>query len=85
MRAGVRSLWVFGSAVRGGWREGSSDIDFLVELSPHASRAEQFFGLYRALSELFDERIDLVSIDGVKNPYFLAELVDTRVPLYVAA
>ena len=32
--SGVRRLWVFGSAARGEWREGTSDIDFLVELDP---------------------------------------------------
>lgn len=83
--AGVRSLWLFGSGARGEWLAETSDIDFLVQLSPSGSRAEQFFKLYRSLAELFDERIDLVSVDGVKNSHFLAELAATRVPLYVAA
>jgi hypothetical protein len=54
-------------------------------LSPGRSPAIQFFHLYRTLAELFDERIDLVSIGGVRNSFFEAELDRTRIPLYVAA
>ena len=84
-RARVRHLWVFGSAVRGEWHEGSSDIDFLVELDPERPLPEQFLGLYRELKSIFGREIDLVSIGGVKNPYFLEELEQTRVPVYAAA
>lgn len=82
---GVRRLWVFGSAARGEWCEESSDIDFLVELDPDRPLPSQFLGLYRALRGIFGERIDLVSIGGVKNPHFRAELEETRVPVYAAA
>ncbi|MEI6256193.1 MAG: nucleotidyltransferase domain-containing protein [Planctomycetota bacterium] len=85
LEAGVKSLWLFGSSARGDWVAETSDIDFLVQLSSTTSKAEQFFKLYRSLAELFHERIDLVSIDGVRNRHFQAELAETRVPLYVAA
>ena len=39
----------------------------------------------RTLAELFDERIDLVSIAGVRNRFFQTELDRTRLPLSVAA
>jgi predicted nucleotidyltransferase len=83
--AGVKSLWLFGSATRPDYQPGRSDVDFLVELAQDRSPAAQFFQLYRTLAELFDERIDLVSIAGVKNQFFKAELTETRIPLYVAA
>lgn len=83
--AGVKSLWLFGSATRPDFRPGGSDVDFLVELASDRSPAQQFFQLYRTLAELFDERIDLVSLAGVKNRFFQAELARTRIPLYVAA
>jgi predicted nucleotidyltransferase len=83
--SGVRRLWVFGSAARGEWRDGTSDIDFLVELDPNRALPAQFFGLYRALKGIFGENIDLVSVGGVKNPYFRAELEETRVSVYAAA
>jgi predicted nucleotidyltransferase len=83
--SGVRRLWVFGSAARGDWREGASDIDFLVELDPSRPLPEQFLGLYRALKDIFGCHVDLVSMGGVKNPHFRAELEETRVPVYAAA
>lgn len=83
--AGVKSLWLFGSATRHDFQPGRSDVDFLVELAPDRSAAVQFFQLYRTLAELFDERIDLVSLAGVNNHFFKAELDKTRIPLYVAA
>ncbi|MFM7292925.1 MAG: hypothetical protein ACKOHK_02670 [Planctomycetia bacterium] len=56
-----------------------------MDLAPDRSPAAQFFQIYRTLAELFDERIDLVNIAGVKNRFFKAELAETRIPLYVAA
>ncbi|MFM9197104.1 MAG: hypothetical protein ACKOWG_15430 [Planctomycetia bacterium] len=67
------------------YQPGRSDVDFLVDLAPDRSPAAQFFQIYRTLAELFDERIDLVNIAGVKNRFFKAELAETRIPLYVAA
>ena len=83
--SGVRRLWVFGSAARGDWREEASDIDFLVELDPSRPLPGQFLGLYRALKDIFGCHVDLVSMGGVKNPHFRAELEETRVPVYAAA
>ena len=83
--AGVKSLWLFGSATRPDYQPDRSDVDFLVELAPDRSPAAQFFRLYRTLAELFDERMDLISLAGVKNQFFKAELAETRIPLYVAA
>lgn len=83
--SGVRRLWVFGSAARGDWCEGASDIDFLVELDPSRPLPEQFLGLSQALKHIFGCHVDLVSMGGVKNPHFRAELEETRVPVYAAA
>ena len=84
-RAGVKRLWIFGSAATSRWRDEGSDVDFLVELDRTRSLPGQFLGLYRALNEIFDRRVDLVSIEGVRNPYFLEELEATRVSIYAAA
>jgi predicted nucleotidyltransferase len=105
-RAGVRRLWIFGSAAHGEWRaepsgaNPPSDIDFLVEdflvedflvedflveLDPSRPFPAQFLGLYRELKAIFGREIDLISVGGVKNPHFRAELEETRVPVYAAA
>ena len=95
-RAGVRRLWIFGSAAHGEWRaepngaNPPSDIDFLVEdflveLDPSRPLPAQFLGLYRELKAIFGREIDLISVGGVRNPHFRAELEETRVPVYAAA
>ncbi|NBX26414.1 MAG: nucleotidyltransferase domain-containing protein [Planctomycetes bacterium] len=85
-RAGVRSLWAFGSAASGTWNPDSSDIDLLVEMTPKApDLAERFLQLYRDLSRILGRQIDLVSLHGVRNPHFRAELESTRLPIYAAA
>lgn len=83
--AGVLRLWIFGSAATEQWNEESSDVDFLVELDRSRPLADQFLGLYRSLTEIFARRIDLVSVEGVRNQYFKLELERTRVPVYAAA
>ena len=89
--AGVRRLWIFGSAAHGEWRaepsgaNPRSGIDFLVELDPSRPLPAQFLGLYRELKAIFGREIDLISVGGVKNPHFRAELEETRVPVYAAA
>lgn len=82
---GVRALWVFGSATSPGFRADQSDVDFLVQLADDQPPARQFFGLYRSLAEIFDERIDLVSLAGIKNPLFRRELERTRIPVYAVS
>lgn len=85
-RSGARALWVFGSAATGGWNPQSSDIDLLVEMPPTLpDLAERFLQLYRDLSGIFGRPVELVSLDGVRNPHFRAELESTRLSLYAAA
>lgn len=82
---GIQALWLFGSATRPDFNVGQSDVDFLVQLASDHSPASQFFGLYRSLAEIFDERIDLLSIGGITNPLLRREIEHTRIPLYVAS
>lgn len=50
---------VFSSAVRGEWREDSSDIDFLVELNPNQPLPQQVFGMYHESKCIFRGSIDI--------------------------
>ncbi len=82
----VKRLEVFGSAVTGEFKPESSDLDFLVEFQPvpRGGLAGQYFGLLAALEGLFGRSVDLVELAAVDNPYFLAEVKKSRVPLYAA-
>ncbi len=82
----VARLDVFGSAAQGDFDEQSSDLDFLVDFGdvPDAERFDAFFGLQRALAELFDRPVDLVEAGAPRNPYFIHRLNESRRLVYAA-
>jgi predicted nucleotidyltransferase len=82
----VARLDVFGSLVAGDFRE-SSDIDFLVEFDTGVGkrRFDNFFELLRAMERLLNRRVDLVEAGGLRNPYFIKRVNETRRPIYAAS
>jgi len=81
---GVRKLDIFGSALRDDFRV-DSDLDFTVEFRPDAPRegwGGAYMALMRALKEALSRDVDLVEYSAVRNPYFKAELDETRVNIY---
>jgi hypothetical protein len=82
----VRRLDIFGSAAAEQLGD-QSDIDFLVEFDDtvRENRFDTFFGLLNALRELFSRPIDLVEPGGLRNPYFINDVNQTRRPIYVAS
>jgi len=82
----VRRLEVFGSAAVGQIRE-SSDLDFLVEFDDQAgpNRFDHYFALSESLKALFDRPIDLIEPGGLRNPYFIRRVNETRRCIYAAS
>lgn len=82
----VRRLEVFGSAATGQLQD-NSDIDFLVEFDDTIgnNRFDTFFNFLNALKELFGRPVDLVEPGGLRNPYFINDVNQTRRPIYVAS
>ena len=62
VRYSVLRLDLFGSAATEAYRQGESDLDFVVEFLPETMEtySDTYFGLLRALEQLFGERVDLV-------------------------
>lgn len=85
-RHGVKRLELFGSAARGDFRPGDSDLDFFVEFLAYDSPtlADQWFGLQEDLEELFGCKADLTSLRTATNPYFLEVANRHKVTLYAA-
>lgn len=85
-RHGVRKLDVFGSAARGtDFLSGSSDIDLFYEFDADpALLADRFFSLAEELENLLGHKVDLVSSQDARNPYFLDVANRDRVVLYAA-
>ena len=80
----VIRLEVFGSATGPEFDEQSSDLDFLVEFDdvPPGGRFDAYFGLQRALCDLFGRPVDLVEPDGMRNPYFIRRVNESRRLVY---
>lgn len=64
-RYGVRSLWLFGSHVRGSQHK-RSDLDMLVELDDRRLSLLKFVELEHFLSNLVGVKVDLVEKDTLK-------------------
>lgn len=81
---GVRRLELFGSAVRD--PEHANDFDFLVDLmeTDPGRYAKAFFGLYEALQRITGKAVDLVTPEGLTNPYFKASIERNKRLIYAA-
>lgn len=64
-RYGVRSLWLFGSHVRGSQRK-RSDLDVLVELDDRSLSLLKFVELEHYLCDLVGVNVDLVEKETLK-------------------
>lgn len=80
----VAQLFIFGSMVKGNFRD-ESDMDFIVYFKddlPLLDYADNFFDLIYELEKLLGRRIDLISGKAMKNPYFIKETERTRKLIY---
>jgi hypothetical protein len=82
----VRRLDLFGSAARGDFDPGHSDIDFLVEFDRGAPQHpfDAYFGFKEALEALFGRSVDLVEAGAVENPYLKASIEESRENVFAA-
>jgi uncharacterized protein with HEPN domain/predicted nucleotidyltransferase len=75
-RFGVRRLDLFGSAATGRFDDRRSDLDFLVKFEPEA-RGKSYFRLLEEFEKLFGRKVDLLTEDGLENP-FLRRRIETE-------
>jgi hypothetical protein len=82
----VKRLELFGSAARGNFEPGKSDLDFLVEFVSYESPtiADDWFGLQEELELLLGYKIDMTSARSPQNSYFMESINRDRVTLYAA-
>ncbi|MBN2343829.1 MAG: nucleotidyltransferase domain-containing protein [Deltaproteobacteria bacterium] len=78
----VKKLEVFGSAALDRMNA-DSDIDFLVEFEPGVqNRFDLFFNFQQALTSLFGCPIDLIEPNGLRNPYFIKSVNESKRTIY---
>lgn len=79
---GVRRLDAFGSFARGTATDGS-DLDLLVEFrNPADHPSRKFFGLLHRIEDTLNCQVDLLTLSGLRNPYFRRRVLRERVPIY---
>lgn len=64
-----------------------SDLDFLVEFSKDLDvldYADNYFDFVEALEKLTGRKIDLLSVNALKNPVLKQEIYNTKIDLYAA-
>jgi len=80
----INRLYIFGSMTTPRFNEDTSDIDILGEttdLSPE-ERGEGLIDLWNNLETLFDRKVDLVTANSLRNPYFINEVERTKQLIY---
>ncbi len=63
----IKSIGLFGSAVRNDFQE-NSDIDILIDFTEPIGI--EFIDLADTLEEILNHKVDLVSRNGIKKKYF---------------
>ena len=81
---GVTRLEVFGSATRGDFDEGKSDIDLIVHFRDEKAKGlfDRYWGLAEELEKVFGRPIELLTERMIRNPYFRAAVDAERQTLY---
>jgi uncharacterized protein len=78
---GIRRLELFGSSARADFNPATSDLDFLAVFEEPAAVgiSELYFEALRELTDLFDRKVDLLTLDSVTNPFMLDAIDRDRV------
>jgi len=80
----VSKLYFFGSVLSPKFDNDTSDIDVLVEVAdlPPEERGENLIALWDSLELLFNRKVDLLTENSLRNPYFKKEVEQTKKLIY---
>jgi uncharacterized protein len=79
----VQRLELFGSTARG---EVGRDFDFLVTFKPMPplEHGRAYFALLANLEASLGRKVDLLELEAIRNPFFLAAIAADRALIYGA-
>ncbi len=86
-RLGVCRLDVFGSAARGNFTPGKSDIDFVADFdmqNPAGSFLTRYLTLATELERLLGRPVEIITPRSMRNPYFRDSVNASRDLVYAA-
>ncbi|MFN6038644.1 MAG: nucleotidyltransferase family protein [Bacteroidota bacterium] len=80
----VKSLYAFGSSITSNFKEESSDIDLLVEINTEdpVIRGENILNLWDKLEAFFQRKVDLLTVQSIKNPILKNSIEATKMLIY---
>ena len=81
---GIRRLALFGSAAKGTWRAGESDIDVLIDLDYGRGVGRRYMRFVAGLERLLGAPVDIVTERSVDSQWSRQELENTAVLIYDA-
>lgn len=82
---GIRKLELFGSAATGTFDPETSDLDFIVDLGEYDEGvSHRSLGFAEALNALCGRPVDVITAPPIRNPFFRAEVDETKQPVYAA-
>lgn len=80
----VKSAYFFGSACTDNFND-KSDVDILLDFEEHLSpleKGDNWWEIYYSLKKLLKREVDLVTSGNLVNPYFIAELNNSKQIIY---
>jgi predicted nucleotidyltransferase len=80
----VEKMFAFGSSISDEFNTDSSDFDLIVEIdeSNPVIKGEKLIDLWDNLEQLFSRKIDLLTMNSLKNPYLLKEIESKKIKVY---
>ena len=78
----VKRRDIFGSIIRGD-QNSESDVDLVLEFEePNLKPSKRFFGLLHYFEDALGCNVDLVTVGGLRNPYFRRSVLKERLNIY---
>jgi predicted nucleotidyltransferase len=80
----VSRLYAFGSVISEKFSEETSDLDLQVELEPMSviDRGEKLIQFWDELENLFQRKVDLLTDQPIRNPFFKEKVEKTKQLIY---
>ena len=80
----ISKLYFFGSVLSSNFDEDTSDVDVLVEVAnlPPEERGEYLIDFWDNLELLFNRKVDLLTENSLRNPFFKKEVEQTKKLIY---
>jgi uncharacterized protein len=80
----VERLYLFGSVIRIDFDEKESDIDVIVEIlhDDPLEKGQLLLGFWNNLEKIVGRKVDMLTDQPIRNPYFKKEVDSTKVLIY---